>query len=221
MGEPEIAVVLVDDGSTDETPALLDDFAKRHPHAVTVLHLDKNSGKGEAVRRGLMQAIESGAKWVGYFDADLATPVDELKRLVDIALHQPSQVRAVLASRVKLLGTNIKRSPVRHYLGRVFATGASMVLELPVYDTQCGAKVFRVDDVLHQVLAKPFATRWVFDVELLQRLSEAFRERGLEPEKCIVEVPLQEWTNVGGSKLGVTAMAQAGWQLLRLRLRRR
>ena len=214
-------LVLVDDGSTDETARILDQLAGRHPTAVIALHLAKNSGKGEAVRAGLSHAIEQGADWVGFFDADLSTPVDEILRLARIALDQPAHVRVILGSRVKLLGKDIQRSAVRHYLGRVFATGASLVLDLPVYDTQCGAKIFRVDDVLQGALARPFTTRWIFDVELLQRLCETLLARGEAPEHAMVEVPLQKWTNVRGSKLGIPAMAQAAWHLVRLRLARR
>ena len=215
LDESDLALVLVDDGSTDDTPHLLDQFAAIHPTA-TVVHLEANAGKGEAVRRGLLRAIESGPEWVGYFDADLATPIDEIVRLVRIALRQPAEVRAVIASRVRLLGSDINRSAIRHYLGRVFATAASMVLELPVYDTQCGAKLFRADD-LREPLAEPFTTRWIFDVELLQRLCARLDQ----PARAIIEVPLQQWSDVHDSKLGPTAMLRAGWQLLRLRLRSR
>ena len=82
---------------------------------------------------------------VGYFDADLATPVAELERLLAVIGKDP-QLEAVLASRVALLGHSIQRKPTRHYLGRLYATAASLALGVAVYDTQCGAKLFRVND---------------------------------------------------------------------------
>jgi hypothetical protein len=125
----------------------------------------------------------------------------------------------VLASRVRLLGREIERQAIRHYTGRVFATAASLLLQLPVYDTQCGAKCFKRTPALLAALTAPFTSRWAFDVELLLRLTT---DGGLR-EADLLEVPLQSWCDVGGSKLTTTAMARAAMDILRMsrgRLRR-
>ena len=72
--ESGISLLFVNDGSTDSTAELLDGLWAKNPDTVRVLHLQKNSGKGEAVRRGLLKAIEDGATVVGFADADFATP---------------------------------------------------------------------------------------------------------------------------------------------------
>ena len=97
--------------------------------------------------------------------------------------------------------TNITRNPLRHYIGRVFATFASIILHLPVYDTQCGAKLFATSGLLKDVLAEPFQSRWVFDVELIGRL--LIGSKTFHPLTAIdfVEVPLKEWTDIKGSKI--------------------
>ncbi len=204
----EVKLLFVDDGSADETAEILAEMAARCPERLEFLRLDSNSGKGEAVRIGLLAAIAQGAAIAAYLDADLSTPLREIERLIE-AVEQ-EQVDVVLGSRVALLGCDIRRSATRHYLGRVFATAASITLRLPVYDTQCGAKAFRVSPSLRQALDQPFGSRWAFDVELIARLLAA------KPKPRLLEVPLKQWVDVGGSKLSSAQMLLAGLDLLRL-----
>ena len=107
-----------------------------------------------------------------------------------------------------MLGYDIDRSAVRHYLGRVFATAASLILQARVYDTQCGAKLFRAGPALHGALATPFLSRWAFDVEFLGRLLIGSPAVPPLPLSAIVEVPLPVWHDVKGSKLGLGGMAR-------------
>jgi glycosyltransferase involved in cell wall biosynthesis len=214
-------LVLVDDGSTDTTPALLGALEADAPEGrVTVVHLARNRGKAEAVRAGLQAAVDAGASVTGYFDADFATPVSELERLLAVITKDP-QLEAVLASRVALLGHSIQRKATRHYLGRLYATAASLALGIAVYDTQCGAKLFRVNDTLRAAIADPFPDRWSFDVELLARL--LYPARGLVPISAdqIVEVPLTEWRDVGGSKLQMVPATRSVLALAGVRRRAR
>jgi glycosyltransferase involved in cell wall biosynthesis len=202
-------LLLVDDGSSDRTPALLEEFAAAAPAGTaSVIHLGHNRGKAEAVRAGLQAAIAADASIVGYFDADFATPVSELERLLAVITKDP-QLEAVLASRVALLGHSIQRKATRHYLGRLYATAASLALGVAVYDTQCGAKLFRVNDTLRAALADPFPDRWSFDVELLARLLHPAGSVPPIGAAQIVEVPLTEWRDVGGSKLHTLPAARS------------
>jgi dolichyl-phosphate beta-glucosyltransferase len=213
----DATVLGVDDGSTDGTAALLEKIAAQHPERHRALVLGTNRGKGEAVRLGLLDATAAGAEVVAYCDADFATPPDEVARLVD-RVRDDDSVDAVLGSRVALLGADIRRSMVRHYTGRVFATAGSLVLGVPVYDTQCGAKAFRVTDRLRAALATPFASRWLFDVELIGRLL------GPPPHMAerIVEVPLRTWHESGSSRVSTAAGVRSAFDLVRIhrRLRR-
>lgn len=208
---PELEVLLVDDGSTDATLDRLVDLATGIER-VSYLSLRRNAGKAEAVRQGMLRATERGAEWVGYCDADMATPVAELRRLQAIALASPD-ISVVLGSRVSLLGRDVERSALRHYLGRVFATFAGLVLGIRVYDTQCGAKLFRSGPALTMALSEPFHSRWSFDVELLGRL---LRGRGAAPPigvKSFLEVPLRTWKDVNGSKLTIATSIRSGLEL--------
>ena len=214
-GDARDGVLFVDDGSEDDTLTLLRAAAARDPEHVSVLALAQNVGKGEAVRRGLARALDDGADVVGYLDADLSTPVQEMRRILDV-LTARSDIDVVLGSRVALLGRAVHRSAARHYLGRVFATVASTTLGLPVYDTQCGAKAFRAGVPLRAALGSHFDSRWAFDVELLGRLLDV----GV-PRTAFFELPLDSWRDVSGSKLSAPAMLKAGLDVVGIGLRRR
>lgn len=198
---PDVGVVLVDDGSSDETLALLERLASQLP-AVTVVHLPANAGKAEAVRRGLLRALEGRPEVVGFVDADFATPAFEVLRLA-AAIRSPGAPDVVIGSRVLLSGRTVVRRPVRHILGRVVATYLSLTYALQIYDTQCGAKLFRVDERLRRALEAPFATRWLFDVELLLRV----RDTAGAPA-TVREEPLEVWRDVPGSRLAAREVGQ-------------
>jgi glycosyltransferase involved in cell wall biosynthesis len=214
LGDERVRLLFVDDGSTDATLSVLRAFCERHPARAAAHRLAKNGGKGEAVRAGLREALARGARVVGYLDADLSTPPSEASRLLDeLVAHE---VDVVLGARVGLLGREIIRDRARHYLGRIFATTASLVLELPVYDTQCGAKLFRAGPALVAALDAPFRSRWVFDVELLGRLLEGDASTPGLPRAAFREVPLGRWADISGSKLRASGMARSALDLLQI-----
>lgn len=206
IADCRVSLVLVDDGSTDGTLGILRSV-DASSSKVKVLALDFNCGKGEAVRRGLIAAMASDPSWVGFLDADMATPAREVLRLLDVAANRPS-ADVILGSRVMLLGRDINRFSFRHYTGRVFATFASIVLSKPVYDTQCGAKLFRRTHELARAIERPFRSRWAFDVELLGRLADA----GVDPSK-FWEEPLLVWHDIAGSRRTLRASIRASAEL--------
>jgi glycosyltransferase involved in cell wall biosynthesis len=206
-----VRLLFVDDGSTDATVAVLERLAGS-TEGIEVMQLARNVGKAEAVRRGLLRGVEAKAAVLGYFDADLATPTDELLRMLDRLEGRPD-LSFVLASRVALLGRRITRRARRHYLGRVFATFASIFLRIPVYDTQCGAKVFRATAAVSDALGTPFQSSWVFDVELIGRLLRGSEAVAPVPLEEFEEMPLREWRDVGGSRLGPADMVRAAVDL--------
>ena len=212
---PDVHLYLVDDGSTDGTFALFERArAELGAENVTAHRLEKNSGKAEAVRIGMQSCLARGAEIVGYADADFATPSDEILRLLGIL--EESDFKVVLGSRMLRLGSDIQRSPVRHVLGRVFATLASNAIDVAVYDTQCGAKWFRTGPVLDRALDRPFGSRWVFDVELIARLMGRLGDEPHWDDDTFLEVPVRAWRDVSGSKLRLPSMAATLGELARL-----
>lgn len=215
LAAPRVRLLFVDDGSTDATVERLGELAAMLGDRVSLLRLDRNVGKAEAVRRGLVQAMAGDTELVGYTDADLATPPEELLRLRQTLIEGSHDV--AIGSRVQLLGCQIERDLVRHYVGRIFATGASLTLGLPVYDTQCGAKLFRRTAALETALSEPFASRWAFDVELLGRLHRGTRRVPGLPVERFVEMPLRRWRDVPGSKVRPWDLPRSLAQLVTIR----
>jgi glycosyltransferase involved in cell wall biosynthesis len=211
---PWLHLLLVDDGSTDDTPAAIEAAVRAGEGRIRSLRYESNRGKGEAVRFGMLAALESGPQLVGYWDADLATPLEEVDAFEALLRQQPP-VRIVMGARVKLLGRRIVRSEVRHYFGRAAATCVSALLRLPVYDTQCGAKLFRAGPTLRAALREPFLSRWIFDVEILARWLIG-RPSDIDPEEAIVELPVRQWIDIPGSKLRAADFIRAPVDLLRL-----
>lgn len=196
-----IGILFVNDGSRDATIEVLESLRLRFADRISVLDQQPNRGKAEAVRNGMLHVIASRqAAFTGYWDADLATPLDQIFDFLDLMEGRP-ELNLVFGARVRLLGRAIHRQAIRHYLGRCFATVASGLLRLPIYDTQCGAKLFRITHDLEAVLAEPFHSRWIFDVEILARFLALHRHDAVHFEQQIYEYPLPVWTDVAGSKV--------------------
>jgi glycosyltransferase involved in cell wall biosynthesis len=212
---PDVGFVFVDDGSNDGTRARLHEIEQAAPERVRVLALEVNGGKAEAVRRGMLAALRESPRFVGYWDADLATPLDAILEFRRV-LESRSAVEIVMGARVRLLGRSIERNALRHYLGRASSTWIALVLGLAVYDTQCGAKLFRNGPALPALFAEPFLAGWLFDVEILARRLAA---PGPRAEELIYEHPLMEWRDPGGSKLRAGAYLRAALDLLRIQRR--
>ena len=216
--------LFVNDGSKDATLDLLRSLAATAPQRMFVHDLPANAGKAEAVRQGFLAALNGAAgeprpSVVGFWDADLATPLDCIPLLGRVLEDHP-HVEMVLGSRVLMMGRDIQRKPLRHYCGRVFATFASMTLKLPVYDTQCGAKLFRVNDTFEQIIAEPFLSRWIFDVELIARWLQLRRGTDtVQANQAIYECPLPRWVDVAGSKVRTRDFFKAAGELWGIRRR--
>ncbi|MBL8237051.1 MAG: glycosyltransferase [Bryobacterales bacterium] len=213
---PSIHFLLVNDGSKDRTTDVLQRARAGREHQVDVLDQPVNGGKGEAVRAGILRALQrEGCFYVGFWDADMATPLAQIAELAAVLAARP-QLAMVFGARVKLLGRNVERRAVRHYLGRIFATVVSTVLRLPIYDTQCGAKLFRVTSDTAGLFAEPFSSRWVFDVEIIARFIRQRRYDMAAVEQAIYEFPLPEWRDVAGSQVRPGDFLRAFFDVLRI-----
>ncbi len=213
-----VSFILVNDGSTDSTREKVDELCQYVPSQIYCVHLSENSGKAEAVRQGFLIAMAMDFENIGYWDADLSTPLSAISKFCQ--LLNCNNILIVMGARVKLLGRKIERQLLRHYLGRIFATFASFVLGIPVYDTQCGAKLFKNSSELKMVFSQPFTVKWIFDVEILARFITITDKRvGCMVEESIVEYPLETWTHMPGSKIKIRDFFIAPIELFKIYLK--
>lgn len=212
---PQVYFCFVNDGSTDQTAEVIERLVAKYPSRMRHLCLTHNQGKGEAVRQGLLACLDwrdFGA--VGFFDADLATPLDELFLLAD-EMHRGRYLMS-FGSRLMRMGALIRRNALRHYFGRVFATLASWVIPLPVYDTQCGAKLLS-PELVRVVCQEPFMSRWLFDLEIFARCVNHY---GIQTtERRLIEVPLRTWVEKGDSRLKFNELWKVPFEMWRIRQR--
>lgn len=210
--QPDVMFCFVDDGSRDRTGEMLRELAAQGQGRILILALEKNGGKAEAVRRGILQALElADVGTVGYFDADLSTPLSEI-----IFLSREMSAGGfcmAMGCRIKRLGASIDRKGARHYLGRIFSTTASLLLQLPVYDTQCGAKIF-TRELAGRIFQQPFLSRWFFDVEILFRVGDVHGAENIP--RLVLEVPLHCWQAKADSKINFLDYFQAPFELVRI-----
>ncbi len=188
-----ISFLFANDGSQDRTEQLIKPVVNNEEIYLYTTNINKGKAQVvfDAYNYAKSEKILEKYDWVGYWDADLATPLWEVENMLKLAISQ--QADSVWGSRVSRLGSNIQRSKIRHYLGRAFATIASFILKVSSYDSQCGAKIFSLE-CSQKAFDSRFITNWVFDIEILIKIQH----------KKIIEYPLLEWTDVPGSKVNFT-----------------
>lgn len=173
-------IIVVDDGSCDGTPALLNTLLKTWP-ALSVLQNPSNCGKGSSVRRGVLSACGS---FILITDADLSTPISEADRLIRIIEASGADVVAGSRALDRSL-TRIRQPRYREYAGRCFNLLVRLFTGLPIHDTQCGFKLFR-NATTRRAFELQRVSGFGFDPELLFLI----RRMGGK----IVEVPVR-WDN--------------------------
>lgn len=196
---PPALLCFVNDGSTDNTLAVLEELKIKHPGKVDVISYPENVGKAEAVRQGIHYCNNTfNHGFIAYLDADLSTSLQECISMIQF-LKAP--IEFCFGSRIRRVGSIIERKTRRWLIGRVIAFMITHILKLYVYDTQCGCKLF-TKNLSIQLFEKQFISRWLFDVEIFLRMVAMYgRERAVARMQ---EVPLARWVDKGVSSVKVT-----------------
>ena len=209
-----VILCFVNDGSSDETLTVIQRIAKGFDQKVDVLNIKRNVGKSEAVRCGILHCnITYRHRSVAFLDADLSTSLSEC---VTMSGHLNRKINFVFGSRIMKIGSVIKRKPFRFLIGRALATLISWMLNLKVYDTQCGCKIF-TRDLSRILFQQRFISKWLFDVELFFRM---ILVNGRNPALArMLEIPLNQWTDKGQSKVPISYILGLWIDLLKIQVR--
>ncbi len=209
----DVLICLVNDGSKDKTLSVLKGLNYESDENVCVYNLEKNSGKSEAVRQGMLYVYENfEAELIGFLDADLATTLEEWLEMARYKETKP-KYGVIVGSRIARLGANIVRDDTRSIVSLLVKKFIKIILKTSFQDTQCGAKIFARNIIPH-LFSKAFRTPWLFDVEIFLRLQKKFGSTTLS--QGVLEFPLMEWTEIGGSKLKLKETIKIPLQLLQL-----
>ena len=189
----------VNDGSKDKTLEVLKKLQKGREEFITVYDCEKNGGKAEAVRLGMLyMAKKEDLDYIGFLDADLSTNLTDFDDLVKTIEH--SDFKIVSGSRITRMGANITKESARTIISFTINFIIRKILSMDFKDTQCGAKIFH-KDVISIVFREKFVTQWIFDVEIFKRMSQYY---GLKKAKTMLcEQPLNKWIHADGSKLSL------------------
>jgi dolichyl-phosphate beta-glucosyltransferase len=203
----DISFMFVNDGSSDKTLEVLNDMSQLSSR-VNFLDLPINKGKAEAVRQGMLHAHSLDFTHIGYLDADLTIPLRTARDLINT--FNETNTHFTFAARTNRFKTKESQNLPRQTIGYVFSFISKRLIQLPVTDTQCGAKFFKAS-IVPILFEKPFLSRWIFDVEIFFRFKAYFTQM---PQYYFHEYPLLDWQDNDDSKIRVIDYMKVPYNLI-------
>lgn len=192
-------ICFVNDGSKDNTLAVLHELRKGHEDYISVYDCEKNGGKAEAVRLGMLHlAKQDEYDYIGFLDADLSTNFDDFQDLATTIFTTDFQI--VSGSRMSRMGANITKESARAIISKTINFIIRKTLGMEINDTQCGAKIM-TKEIIEKTFNEKFLTKWLFDVEIFMRMKKVYGTK--RAKELICEQPLKRWIHADGSKLSM------------------
>jgi dolichyl-phosphate beta-glucosyltransferase len=211
INNPNTLICFVNDGSSDGTLEVLKDIKSKFENQISIVSYDKNVGKAEAIRKAFSYCNKNlNHVHIAYLDADLSTSLEEC---LEISSYLDDDINFVFGSRIMKIGSEIVRQQHRFFIGRFIATIISRILKLKVYDTQCGCKVFS-KELSVQVFKESFISKWLFDVEIFQRIIVYYGRKQVLGR--MLEVPLKRWIDTEDSKVKMSYFVKLWIDLYRI-----
>lgn len=187
----------VNDGSKDNTLGVLEELRKGNENRISIYNCEKNGGKAEAVRLGMLHlAKQNQYNFIGFLDADLSTNFDDFKVLANEI--STSKFQIVSGSRMARMGADIAKESARAIISKTVNFIIRKTLGMNFKDTQCGAKIM-TKEIVEKTFQKKFLTKWLFDVEIFMRMKKVYGAS--VAQSLICEKPLNRWVHMDGSKL--------------------
>lgn len=202
----------VNDGSKDNTLNVLNKLAKGNEERISVYNCEKNGGKAEAVRLGMLHlAKQSQFNYIGFLDADLSTDFEDFNDLVTTISN--SNFKIVSGSRMNRMGADITKQSARAIISKTINFFIRKTLGMDFKDTQCGAKIM-TKEIVDKTFQKKFLTKWLFDVEIFMRMKKIYGNKDVQ--NLICEQPLKRWIHADGSKLSFKDSIKIVFQILQI-----
>lgn len=203
------AFVLVDDGSTDGLTPMIVELLKIHRlDNVTIIVQKQNLGKASSLHTGFTFSLSMHCSEIGFLDADFSTSIEELVQLFDIMSFTDSD--AVIRTRQSASDNTVESELYRLIAGKIFAAFVRLYFRINLLDTQCGAKVFKVNKTLLNSLQQPIINPWLYDLQLILPI---IYSKGL-----VTEVRLKKWINGPESKFNTHKGLHALFKLRQIKI---
>ena len=205
---PETFFVLVDDGSTDDLTSKIKEFISYERLSnIEILIQKQNLGKAHALQAGFSYSVAKSVRLVGFLDADFSTSLEELNKLFKIL--ESTDADAVIGSRQPSRNNNVEAELHRFLTGKIFSLYVRFYFKINIIDSQCGAKVFKVNNVLINSINQPIINPWLYDLQLLLPI--------IKSNGTIIETKLKKWINGSDSKLNFYSGLCAFYDLRKLK----
>ncbi len=202
----------VNDGSKDKTLQVLHELAKGNEDRISIYDCEKNGGKAEAVRLGMLHlAKQSQFNYIGFLDADLSTDFEDFNDLATTISN--SNFKIVSGSRINRMGADITKQSARAIISKTINFFIRKTLGMDFKDTQCGAKIM-TKEIVEKTFQKKFLTKWLFDVEIFMRMKKIYGDH--EVQNLICEQPLKRWIHADGSKLSMKDSVKIVFQIFQI-----
>jgi glycosyltransferase involved in cell wall biosynthesis len=202
--------LFVNDGSTDKTLNILQDLVQKSDQ-MSLLDLPSNCGKAEAIRKGMeISLAKNKFDFLGYLDADLAIPLNELLRLKKLA---ETNYEFVFSSKKSTPDNELEVKFKRYFIGRTLSAMVGLSLKVDVYDTQCGCKMMS-NKIAQVAFKEPFISSWLFDIEIFWRIINSFGRAFMV--SSYKEVPVNKLIDRGGSRIKISDLISLPFEFLKI-----